>query len=301
MKPILITGGAGLIGNAVALQLAASGKPVLVIDVVGGLINGVNVQECDVRDAHALHAIARDGLSGLIHCGGFSGAMVAGDRPYAMFEVNIQGTANVLEVARIHGANRVVYCSSTSAYGQTGGDGIEEGVALQPTTMYAASKAAGEMLVRAYAAQFGIVATSLRISWVYGPRRTTDCFIRNLICDGLNGAESQVGLPGTYPRQYVHLNDVVRAVVLAYEAPTLPQLAYNITAGEVYSLSSIADVVRKEVPASRVQFGQRRDANDGIQGRFAIEAAKRDLKYTPQVPLESGISSYLQWLLNSSN
>jgi hypothetical protein len=91
------------------------------------------------------------------------------------------GTANVLEVARVHKTTRFVYCSSTSAYGPTPPEPVPEDVTMRPSTVYGASKVASEQLVRTYASQYCLNGTSLRLSWVYGPRRTTDCVIRTMI------------------------------------------------------------------------------------------------------------------------
>ena len=118
-KPILITGAAGLVGSTLAERLVKAGRPVIALDrYVQTLPSGVAVQACDLGDIHRLHAIAKDGIEAIIHCGAYSGPMVARDSPYSMVQVNIVGTANMLELARVHSVRRFIYCSSTSAYGK---------------------------------------------------------------------------------------------------------------------------------------------------------------------------------------
>jgi UDP-glucuronate 4-epimerase len=136
---ILVTGAAGLLGNAVRILLETSGQWVLPIDRVPQTEEGRQIIACDLSDVHRLHALAVENrITGIIHCGAHSGPMVARDNPYSMVQVNIVGTANVLEIARIHGA-RFVFCSSTSAYGNTPEGLVPEDVPLVPTSVYGAS------------------------------------------------------------------------------------------------------------------------------------------------------------------
>ncbi|HCO43074.1 MAG TPA: NAD-dependent dehydratase, partial [Gammaproteobacteria bacterium] len=120
-KPvIMVTGAAGLIGRAVCRHLAARGTPILAVDRIAGRADPCAIEICDVTDIHRLHALAqRFEIGGIIHCGAFSGPMVERDNPHAIAQVNIGGTANVLELARIHKVRRFVFCSSASAYGAT--------------------------------------------------------------------------------------------------------------------------------------------------------------------------------------
>jgi UDP-glucuronate 4-epimerase len=154
---------------------------VIAVDRQAGSDTFGRVIECDLGDVHRVHA--RDGICGVIHCGAHSGPMAARDNPYSMVQVNIVGTANVLEVARVHKTTRFVYCSSTSAYGPTPPGPVPEDVTMRPSTVYGASKVASEQLISTYPSQYGLNGTSPRLSWVYGPRRTTDCVIRTMIAD----------------------------------------------------------------------------------------------------------------------
>jgi UDP-glucuronate 4-epimerase len=222
-RPVLVTGAMGLIGHAVRVALEAAGRPVLAVDREAGSVAGRPVVAGDVTAVHRLHALARDtgGFAGILHCGAYSGPMVARDDPSAIVAVNIAGTANILELARIHTVPRVVVCSSVSAYGHTpqGLSPVPEATPLHPTTVYGASKAAAEALVDGYGAQYGLDGLSLRIGWVYGPRRSTACTLRDMLRHALAGRPFTLPCGADSHRQYAYVDDMARALVLAPRRP----------------------------------------------------------------------------------
>lgn len=117
---ILVTGAAGLVGNAVCALLEESGQEVILIDLVSETEEGRKIIRCDVTDVHRLHEIVHGkSLGGVVHCGARSGPMLARDNPSMMIGINIVGTANVLELAWVYSASRFAFCPSTSAYGVT--------------------------------------------------------------------------------------------------------------------------------------------------------------------------------------
>lgn len=294
--PILVTGAAGLIGNKVRQFLEARGDSVIAVDRVAGADTFGPVTECDLGDVHRLHELVQDGLEGVIHCGAYSGPMLARDNPFAMVQVNIVGTANMLEIARVHDAKRFVYCSSTSAYGPTPPAPVPEDVPLRPSTVYGASKVAGEQLVATYATQYGLNGTSLRLSWVYGPRRTTDCMIRTMITEAQAGRPTRAPFGRDFPRQYIHVEDAARALVTAFDKRSLPRRIYTVTGSTYKTLGEIADIVRELFPQADIDLGSGSDPVDDIQYEFDISAAKRDLGYAPRYGLVAGIRDYAQWL-----
>ncbi len=297
---VLITGAAGLIGNAVRIRLEASGRSVIPIDLVSRTRDGKSVLVCDIGDIHRLHGIANQyKLAGIIHCGAYSGPMVARDNPYSMVQVNIVGTANILELARLHGGVRVVYCSSTSVYGSAPrSEPVPEDVALFPVSVYGASKVAGEQLVSAYASQFNLDGVSLRLSWVYGPRRTTDCMIRTMITDALVGAPTRIPYGRGFHRQYIHVDDVAAALIAALERPKLSRRTYSVTGGTYLTFDEIAETVKRVLPQAEIELGEGPDPEDGIQPRFDISAAERDLGFRPILTFEEGVRQYADWLKN---
>lgn len=294
---VLVTGALGLIGNAVRRRLEDRGAPVVAIDRVAGAVDGRPVLECDVTDVHGLHALARrHALGAIVHCGAYSGPMVAPDHPTQMIAVNVGGAGNIGELARIIGGVRVVFASTATAYGTTPPGPVGEDVPMAPDSMYGASKAAAEHVLNAYRAQFGVDTVSLRISWVYGPRRATACLIRRMLTDAIAGRETRLDFGLDFPRQYVHVDDVTDAMVAALDRPNLPQQAYNVTGGTWMTLGEVGETVTRVIPGARVTMRPGDDPGDMRQERFDISAAARDFGYAPRVPLGDGLRGYHEWL-----
>lgn len=291
---VLVTGAAGLVGHAVRLQLEALGRRVLAVDVSAGVVEQRPVLAADVTDPHALYGLAlRERIVGIVHCGALSGPMVGTGEPARIVDVNVVGTANVLELARRIEGTRVVFASSTSAVGPTppGLSPVPEAVPLNPSTVYGASKAASEALVAGYAREHGVDGVSLRLSWVYGPRRTTACSLRRMLTDALASRPTRLSARADARRQYVHVDDAASALVQALETRSLPQPAYTITGGSWLSLETIADEVRAALPGAEIHFGSG-DADDDVQAEFDTSAARRDIGYIPRVALAAGIGDY---------
>ena len=244
-----------------------------------------------------MYALTRQGIDSVVHCGAFSGPMVARDTPHAMVQVNIVGTANMLELARVHEARRFVYCSSTSAYGVVRSAApVAEDCLLQPASLYGASKVASEYITTSYAQQYGLSAASVRLSWVYGPGRTTDCVVRTMIEDALAARPTRMAFGADFPRQFIHVDDAVDGLLQALDAESLPRTTYNVTGNTRVTLGELAQLVRRVFPKADIVLQQGPDPVDEFQEQFSIEAARRDLGYEPRVSLEQGIRSYAEWI-----
>jgi UDP-glucuronate 4-epimerase len=295
---ILVTGAAGLIGNAVRGMLESEGRKVMPIDRIERTEEGMEIAVCDLGDVHRLHALADESrILGVVHCGAYSGPMVSRDNPHAMVQVNIVGTANILEVARIHGGARVVFCSSTSVYGSKfAAESVSEDVPLFPTSIYGATKVAGEQLVAGYANQYGLDGVSLRLSWVYGPRRATHCVVRTMIEDAQAGRPTRIPYGQGFHRQYIHVNDAARALIAALDAPNLPRRTYSVTGESYLTMDEIAETIRRILPNADIELGPGPDPNDGLQPRFDVSAVQRDLDFRPRITFEDGVRTYAAWL-----
>ncbi len=296
---VVVTGSAGLIGFTVGARLARAGRAVIGTDRLapreGG---GFPSTDAELTDVHKLHEICDGDIAAIVHCGAVSGPMLGRDNPRAVIETNVAGTANLLEIARQRGV-RLVFCSSTSAYGNTpaGLDPVPEDAPLTADDIYGATKAAGDILTRAYAAQTGLDAIVLRFSWVYGPRRRTPCVVREMIKDAQAGRSTRLPYGRGFSRQYVHVDDVVGAVIAALEVGEIgPAQAFNITGGVRLDFAEIAETVRRVLPEARIELGKGADPEDQVHGRFDISAAGRVLGWQPAIGVDEGVQSYARWL-----
>jgi nucleoside-diphosphate-sugar epimerase len=297
---ILVTGGAGLIGRSLLARLRADGRTAIGIDLAPKPSDG-GVERADVTDIHRLHAIAEQyEVGSIIHCGAVSGPMVMIDNPYGIIQANVVGTANIIELARIHRLRRVVFCSSASAYGPTtapeGEAGVTEDVQLRPSSVYGATKVACEQLIAGYRQQHGLDAVSIRLSWVYGPGRTTDCVVRGMIGDAQAGVPTRLGWGADFPRQFIYVDDAVDALLAAHDAETCPAPVYNATGGTFMTIGEIGEAVSRALGGADIRVAPGPDPLDDHQHRFDISTIGRDLGYRPRRSFEEGVKSYADWL-----
>ncbi|MBZ9799866.1 NAD-dependent epimerase/dehydratase family protein [Mesorhizobium sp. ES1-4] len=298
---ILVTGASGLIGQRILRRLQRSQRNAVGIDI-SSKPGQIPVHIADLCDIHRLHGIAsQEDVGSVIHCGAVSGPMVMIDNPYGIVQANIVGTANIIELARIHRMRRVVFCSSTSVYGPTdeppaGSKGVPENAVLRPTSVYGATKVAGEQIVAAYRKQHGLDAVAVRLSWVYGPGRTTDCVIRTMIEDAHGGRQTCLEWGRDFPRQFIHVDDAVDALLTAHDAVTCPGAAYTATGGSFLTIGEVSQIVRRVLGQPEIDVQPGPDPLDDYQHRFDISAIERDLGFRPALSLEQGVDAYSQWL-----
>jgi UDP-glucuronate 4-epimerase len=293
---VLLTGAAGLVGRSVATRLRKEGVDHVGIDIAGGCVDGMDVSQCDVRDVHRLNEIAlTQKPMAIIHCGAYSGPMLGRDNPAAVIAVNVGGTANLLEIARLHGIKRFVFCSSVSAVGPTVGP-VDEKVRLVPTTVYGATKAACEHLIYAHRLSFGIEAVCLRLASVWGPNRTTACALGEMIKSAVAGRELHLESGGYAPTQYLHVDDAAEAIYRALVAPSLRGPVYNIAGNQIMTLSDVGALVRYVFPGAKITVGPGDHPSWEWQDEFLTAAAAEELGFTPRVGLEDGMRAFARAL-----
>jgi len=296
---ILVTGIGGLIGGAVAHRLKDEGRDVVGADRDVPTHAPYPVITHDLPDPQRWHdIIVQFGVRKVVHAGSISGPMLMRDAPARLCAINLGGLTGLLEAARIHRLERVVWFSSILAYGERSDlSPVGEDAPLDPTTVYGATKAAGEALIRAFHAEYGVDAVALRVASCYGPGRTTSCLIRTLIEDGLAGRATRVRESQGRSRQHVFVGDVVDAACAALEAERLRQRAYNIGPGAMQSLRDIEEQVREAVPGVAVELHPHGLAwNTFGVGALAIDAARRDLGFEPRTSIAEGARQTRSWV-----
>lgn len=298
MATILITGANGFIGAHYARRMRAQGWQVVGADLQPGDASGA----CDIY--RALDLASPEGRAALaelppaeviLHAGGISGFMVATDRPGHIVDVNVVGTMAVLEFARRRGVRRTVLCSTIMAYGPDTVPDEErrESEYPRPISTYGASKVAVEALMHGHFGQYGTDAVALRFSHVYGPGRSTQCFVRDMLAAVRDGTPCRIPHARQSLRQYVHVDDVCTSIALAFDAPAakLGARVYNISAGEIHTLAEVSEAVRRAVGEPSVGFGTEDLLNYRV-GLLSLDAARRDLGYEPAIPLATGVRRY---------
>lgn len=303
---ILVTGVNGFIGRTFAGFAGARGHQVVGVDLGPAAAAGWDHHELDVRDTDALRALLADeSITDIVHGGGISGPHVANDDPPLVVDVNLVGTVGLFEAARqAQLPGRVVLLSSSSTYGRAWEERsltreCTEADALLASEPYGSSKVASEALMRAYIDQFDLDAVALRISIVYGPRRTTYCGITEMIKQARETGVITLHQRAELPLPWVHIDDVCQVLGAALTAPRERLrnggvFAYNVTGPGHPTFKRIADTIAAELPGTAVRSGNEPDAYDMNARTMSFAAAERDLGWTPHITIETGVAELVR-------
>jgi UDP-glucose 4-epimerase len=202
----------------------------------------------NVEDTAALTA-AMQGHDVVIHLASNPDIARAAREPTIDFTQGTALTQSVVEAMRMSSAKRILYASGSGVYGDLGTrEAAEDHGPLIPASTYGASKLAGEALIASYAAMFGLSGCAFRFGNVVGPRQTHGVgfdFARALLRAKVSGAEPlslRILGDGSQSKSYIHVDDVVRAVLTAHEKTAAPFAAYNVATGDYITVREIAEL-----------------------------------------------------------
>lgn len=288
---VLVTGARGFLGAAAVGGLRAQGVEVVASDIGESGAGDTPITHCDVTDFGQVEtAIREGGFDTILHCGAVSGPMVMPDRPLEIWRINAGGTAHVLEAARCYGVGRVVICSTSEVYG-TCSSSVDETTLPRPASVYGASKLAAEQAMLGYVGEHGVDAVALRLSWIYGPGRTTPTTLEQAIRAGLQGRDALMDAAPEAPTHYIHIDDALQGLLRAATVTTPEERLFNITAGPAVPMSQVARLV--EQMSANVTVGCTAAANSapGIT-HIDNSLAARALAFKVAVPLAEGLERY---------
>jgi UDP-glucose 4-epimerase len=286
---ILVTGGSGFIGSRLVRALLDEGAAVTVADHHPFPDAAVHNVTGDLTDAETLAATVTGDTEAIVHLAALTSVLKSVDDPVATHRVNVEVTAGLLELARRHGAGRFVLASTNAVTGDVGRRAITEGAPLRPLTPYGATKAAAEMLLSGYSAGYGLTGTALRFANVYGPgMRHKDSFVPRLMRAAARGDGVQIYGDGTQLRDYVHVDDVVQAILLALRAEHNGPLI--IGSGRSDSVNDLVAAAREVTGAPiPVEYSP---AKPGEMPAVVLDiTAARELGYAPRHSLATGLAT----------
>jgi len=301
----LVTGGAGFVGSNLTDALLARGDEVVVVDDLStgrrenldeALAGGARLVEQDIRDAGAVIALCReDPPEAIFHLAAQIDVRRSVADPAFDASVNVGGTANLLEAARLAGTGRFVFISTGGAiYGE--GDGqqlpLDEKAAVEPLSPYGQSKFAAEGYVALYERVYGLSGISLRLGNVYGPRQDPlgEAGVVAIFCGRLReGSRPTVFGDGRQTRDYIYVGDVVAAILAAAETPGAAG-AINVGTGREASVLELVEMLRALGPSEgfEPEFAPPRT---GEVQRISIDPARAraELGWSAQTGLEEGL------------
>lgn len=291
-RKFLITGGEGFIGRNIKNYIISNGDVAYTLDISGDPDYHVSVIDFD-----SLMDI-KENFDGVFHLAAVTSPPQFEDDPLTGFEVNANGTLNVLELARQKNIKRVVLASSSATYGNTGRMSPEENFPKSYENIYPITKMVGEHLARYYSDQKGIECISLRYFNTYGPGENTKSqyasvvwrFIKSII----KGERAVIYGDGNQRRDFIYVADTARASVLAM-IHGRPGESYDIGTGVSMTFNDIYDIVREEVHSSlEAQYVPNPLKSYQYFTKADISKTERDLGFFPEYDLRSGVRSMLK-------
>ena len=313
MKNLLVTGGAGFIGSHLVDRLLSSDiDQVTVVDDFNDFyepdIKRANIREhqkdpryklveADIRDSRALAAIFNQNrFDTIVHLAARAGVRPSLNEPQLYSETNINGTLNLLELARHHGIRQFVFGSSSSVYGINAKVPFSEDDAIrQPISPYAATKAAGELLCHTYSHLYGLRCICLRFFTVYGPRQRPDLAIHKFAKLITQHKPIPVFGEGATRRDYTYVDDIIDGVMAAIAYDQSNYEVFNLGESRTVELNELIALLEKELGTKATIDRQPPQPGDVPQTFADISKARALLGYNPQTQIEVGLHRFVEW------
>ncbi len=306
----LVTGGAGFIGSHIAEALIKRGDSVRIFDnmstgrpeTILSFGNKIDFVRGDLREKRDLEkAVAQ--IDVIFHQAALRSVPRSIDDPGASNDVNVNGTLGLLMAAKKAGVRRLVYASSSSAYGDQKFFPQKEVMRTMPLSPYAVSKLTGELYCMVFAKTFGLEAVALRYFNVFGPRQHPESMYAAVIPKFIEslraGTPLEVHSDGKQSRDFTYIENVVSANLLAAERPKASGETFNIANGKNYSLLDIIHVLEK-LAGRKAALNHKPARRGDVRRTWAdISKAKKILGYKPLVGFDEGLKRTWEWFKQS--
>lgn len=298
-----VIGGSGFIGSHIIQALAQAGHRVANIDIAPGRF-GDRQFPVDLRDGEALTPLlAEHGRDAVYHVAAVADARKALERPVDAVDINVRGTATVLESARRAEVRRVFLASTVWVYNAV--DQRSQSAAItedEPIHMnggghvYTTSKIAAEMLCHDFHRLYGLNFTILRYGIPYGPRMWPGLALRTFLDNGFAGRPIKIFGDGSAVRQFVYVEDLAQAHVLALKEVAAGQ-TYNLEGDRSVTIKELAEAVAKFVEGIKIEYviDPSRRGEMKVARTISNAKAKRELGWKPHVTLEEGVKRVVDW------
>ncbi len=308
---ILLTGVAGFIGSHVAEKLLELGHEVVGIDNfdpfyartikernIGAALHhkGFRFVEADICDPGCWGALQDQKFELIIHLAAKAGVRPSMIDPLSYNKVNITGTNYLLEFARNNGVKKVIFASSSSVYGLNKDlPWSVDTKDLEPISIYAFSKKAGEELCALYQNYFGLKILALRFFTVFGPRQRPDLAIHKFVKAITNGSEVPLYGNGATFRDYTFIDDIVSGIMGAVDYDTDKFEIFNLGNTHTVSLMSLVETI-EDILGKKANIKFMPSQPGDVPYTWSdIEKSRKLLGYDPNTDLRNGIEKFINW------
>jgi len=312
MKHAIVTGGAGFIGSHLVDRLLESGWRVTAVDnfdpfydpelkrrnLAPHLENErFRLVEADIRDLIVLRHKLRGRYNVIVHLAAKAGVRPSIEDPTGYQTVNVVGTQNLLELARVLEVEQFIFASSSSVYGANPrAPWKEDDCVLEPISPYASTKVSGELLGHVYSHLFGIRFLALRFFTVYGPRQRPDLAIHKFARLMLEGLPIPFFGDGSTRRDYTYVDDVVSGVVRAMSYTASSYEVLNLGNDRTVRLDEMVHALERALGIKAKLERLPAQPGDVPQTWADITKAQKLIGYKPETPFEQGIVRFVEWL-----
>lgn len=309
---ILVTGGAGFIGSNLTKMLVRSGANVTVLDLMlspyGGNMfnlkdtrNKIKFIKGDIRSMSVVRK-AVDGKDFVFHLAGQTGRVNSIQNPFLDTSINCIGTLTILDAIKKQNVkSKVIFTSSRGVYGEPRYLPVDERHPISSKDIYGINKRTAEQYCLFYGKEYNIGVTVLRLNNVYGPR----CQIKSnhygtinlFISAALQGKELLLFGDGTQTRDYIYINDTIDALIASMDKKADGEL-FMVGTGESYSLTDIAQIIKKEIPLTEYRFipyPENLLSIDFHDFRSDPRKINKVLGWRPKIRLEDGIKKTIHY------
>ncbi len=314
---ILVTGVAGFIGHAVSQRLIARGERVIGIDNLNDYydprlkaarlanlrsLEGFEFAEMDVSDAEGVRKLVQDnGVKRIIHLAAQAGVRYSIENPFAYQKSNLEGHLSLLEASR-HAPDfeHLVYASSSSVYGDKpmGGEGfVEEEPAVDPVSLYAATKRSCELMSASYAKLYGFPQTGLRFFTVYGPWGRPDMAYFGFTKKILAGEPIEVYGEGKMARDFTYIDDIVDGILGSLDNPPASgeHRVLNIGDSRPVGLMDMIKALEQALGMEAQKIMRPMQPGDVTATYADVSKLHALTGYEPKVMLEDGLKRFVSW------
>lgn len=313
MTRILVTGGAGFIGSNFVIYMLEQYNDYEIINLdaltyCGNLENLRDIEENphynfvkgDIKDKYLVSDIFKDGIDYVVNFAAESHVDRSIEDPEIFIKSNVLGTQILLDAARKYGVEKFIQISTDEVYGSLGESGyFREDTPLAPNSPYSASKAASDLLVRAYNKTFDLPVNITRCSNNYGPYQFPEKLIPLMISNALEGKSLPVYGDGLNIRDWLHVYDHCQAIDMVLHRGRVGEV-YNIGGNNEKTNIELVKLILKilEKPESLIKYVKDRPGHDR---RYAIDSSKiqRELGWKPHYTFETGIFETIKWYLDN--
>lgn len=310
-KKVLVTGAGGFIGSHLTGQLVKRGADVRAFvrygsrgsfgwleDLDKDVYRNIEIVQGDLRDADSV-ARAVKGAQVIFHLGAMIAIPYSYVNPTEAAAVNVTGTLNVLNAARMFGIEKMVHTSTSETYGTALYVPIDEKHPLQGQSPYSASKIGADKLAESFHRSFDLPVATIRPFNTYGPRQSARAVIPTVIVQALNGTKTKLGSL-TPTRDFTYVGDTARGMICAAERPEAVGTVTNLGNMKEIAIGDLVTMISRLVgkPLEVEQQNNRmRPEKSEVERLLADNTRARTvLGWTPEVSLEDGLRATIDWL-----